>query len=348
MRTNISSFPHGQGERKEVFPLLMLALAILAAANIVWGSVSIPAATVWHILCGNEVPDHPAWHFIVWENRIPQMVTALLCGAALSTCGLLLQTAFRNPLAGPSILGIDAGANLGVAIVMLCMGGGVSVGGMAVGGFMLVIMAAMAGALGIMALLLVLSRWLHSAVMLLITGVIISHLTSAVISLLNYSATEEGVHSFVMWGMGTFSGVSTDRLPLFSALCATGLGLSLMLVKPLNALLLGDRYAASLGIRIHATRNLLLCCTGLLTATTTAFCGPISFLGLAVPHLARMTMGTSNHRSLMPACMLTGACLTLLCNLLCTPPSDGTLLPINVITPLIGAPVILYVILHRK
>lgn len=331
-----------------LFAALLVALALLAVANVLWGSLSIPPQSVWQILCGNEVADHPAWSFIVWQNRIPQMVTALLCGAALSTCGLLLQTALRNPLAGPSILGIDAGANLGVAVVMLSMGSGVSVANVSVGGFVLVVTAAMAGALAIMGLLLTLSHLLRSDVMLLITGVIISHLTSSVITLLNYSATEEGVHSYVMWGMGSFSGVSAGRLPLFCLLCGCGLLMSLLLVKPLNALLLGDRYAASLGIRIQATRNLLLLCTGLLTATTTAFCGPISFLGLAVPHLARMTMRTSNHRQLLPATMLMGACLTLLCNLLSTAPSDGSLLPINVITPLIGAPVVLYVILHRK
>lgn len=331
-----------------MFAGLTAALMGLAVANVVWGSLAIPPRAVWHIVCGGEVEGHPAWSFIVWQNRLPQMVTALLCGAALSTCGLLLQTALRNPLAGPSILGIDAGANLGVAVVMLGMGGGVSVANVTGGGFALVMGAAMGGALAIMGLLLTLSHLLRSAVMLLITGVIISHLTSSLITLLNYSATEEGVHSYVMWGMGSFSGVSAARLPLLCGLCATGLAASLLLVKPLNALLLGDRYAASLGIRIQATRNLLLLCTGLLTATTTAFCGPVSFLGLAVPHLARLAMRTSDHRRLLPATMLMGSCLTLLCNLLSTMPGDGTVLPINVITPLIGAPVVLYVILKRK
>ena len=199
-----------------------------------------------------------------------------------------------------------------------------------------------------MGLLLLISGLLRSPVMLLITGVIISYVTGAVISLLNFSATEEGVHSYIMWGMGNFSGISLDRLPVYVLLCATGLTTSILLIKPLDTLLLGDNYAANLGTSIRLTRNALLCCTGLLTATTTAFCGPISFLGLAVPHIARMVMRTGSHRILMPATMLIGGCLALLCNLCSTLPPNGSLIPINVITPLIGAPVILYVILHSR
>jgi iron complex transport system permease protein len=231
---------------------------------------------------------------------------------------------------------------------MLYLGGSVTLGSLSLDGYLLVIAAAMAGALGIMGLLLLISGLLRSPVMLLITGVIISYVTGAVISLLNFSATEEGVHSYIMWGMGNFSGISLDRLPVYVLLCATGLTTSILLIKPLDTLLLGDNYAANLGTSIRLTRNALLCCTGLLTATTTAFCGPISFLGLAVPHIARMVMRTGSHRILMPATMLTGGCLALLCNLCSTLPPNGSLIPINVITPLIGAPVILYVILHSR
>lgn len=334
--------------KKLILFILTLAMVALCAANLWWGSLDIPAEAVWKILCGEDVPEHPSWKFIILENRIPQMVTALCCGTALSTSGLLLQTAFRNPLAGPSILGIDSGANLGVALAMLYLGGSVTLGSLSLDGYLLVIAAAMAGALGIMGLLLLISGLLRSPVMLLITGVIISYVTGAVISLLNFSATEEGVHSYIMWGMGNFSGISLDRLPVYVLLCATGLTTSILLIKPLDTLLLGDNYAANLGTSIRLTRNALLCCTGLLTATTTAFCGPISFLGLAVPHIARMVMRTGNHRILMPATMLTGGCLALLCNLCSTLPTNGSLIPINVITPLIGAPVILYVILHSR
>ena len=323
-------------------------MVLLSIANVLWGSLDIPVKDVWQILCGNEVEGHPAWSIIILQGRIPQMLTALLTGTALGTCGLLLQTAFRNPLAGPSILGIDSGANLGVAIVLLLLGGTASIGSLALGGHLLVVVAAMVGALSIMALLMILSRLLRSQVMLLITGVIISYVTGSIIQLLNYSATEQGVFSFVIWGMGNFASVGIERLPVFCVLSFVGLFLALLLIKPLDALLLGDRYAENLGIRIGRVRQMLLLVTGLLTATTTAFCGPISFIGLAVPHLARLTLGTSYHQTLMPATMLIGANLALLCNLLSTLPRDGSLIPISVITPLIGAPVVLHVILRQK
>ena len=327
---------------------LAVLMVLLSIANVLWGSLDIPVKDVWQILCGNEIEGHPAWSIIILQGRIPQMLTALLTGTALGTCGLLLQTAFRNPLAGPSILGIDSGANLGVAIVLLLLGGTASIGSLALGGHLLVVVAAMVGALSIMALLMILSKLLRSQVMLLITGVIISYVTGSIIQLLNYSATEQGVFSFVIWGMGNFASVGIERLPVFCALSFVGLFLALLLIKPLDALLLGDRYAENLGIRIGRVRQMLLLVTGLLTATTTAFCGPISFIGLAVPHLARLTLGTSYHRTLMPATMLIGANLALLCNLLSTLPRDGSLIPISVITPLIGAPVVLHVILRQK
>ena len=328
--------------------LLAVLMVLFSIANVLWGSLDIPIKDVWQILCGNEIEGHPAWSIIVLQGRVPQMLTALLTGTALGTCGLLLQTAFRNPLAGPSILGIDSGANLGVAIVLLLLGGTASIGSLTIGGHLLVVVAAMVGALTIMALLMLLSRLLRSQVMLLITGVIISYVTGSVIQLLNYSATEQGVHSFVIWGMGNFASVGIERLPIFCTLSCIGLLLALLLIKPLDALLLGDRYAENLGIRIGRVRQMLLLVTGLLTATTTAFCGPISFIGLAVPHLARLTLGTSYHRMLMPATMLIGANLTLACNLLSTLPRDGSIIPISVITPLIGAPVVLHVILKNK
>ena len=328
--------------------LLSLTLLLLAAANVLWASLDIPLGDVLQILYGNEVEGHHAWSIIIWQGRVPQMLTALLTGAALGTCGLLLQTAFRNPLAGPSILGIDSGANLGVAIVLLLLGGTVSIGNLTLGGQMLVIVAAMAGALGIMALLMILGKMLRSQVMLLITGVVISYVTGSIIQLLNYSATEQGVFKFIIWGMGDFSSVGIEKLPYFFVLSCAGLLLASLLIKPLDALLLGDRYAENLGIKINSVRQMLLLVTGLLTATTTAFCGPISFIGLAVPHLARLMLGTARHSILMPATMLIGANLTLACNLLSTIPRDGSVIPISVITPLIGAPVVLHVILKQR
>lgn len=319
---------------------------LLAVANIYCGSVNIPLSAVTDVLCGREV-ERQSWHYIIWENRIPQTLTAIFSGAGLAAAGLLLQTVFRNPLAGPSILGIDGGANLGVALVVLLFGGTFAAGTFSLSGFVLVIVAAMLGAWAIMAILIAFSHFLRSNTMLLIIGVMISYLTSSLISLLNYGATEEGVRSFMVWGLGSFSNVTVDRLPAFVATMTVGLLLALLLIKPLNALLLGDSYATNLGIDVRRTRTLLLFATGLLTATSTAFCGPIAFVGLAVPHIARMLLRTSDHRLLLPATMFTGASLTLLCNLLSTLPSQSVI-PINVITPVLGAPVVIWVILKMK
>lgn len=319
---------------------------LLAVANIYCGSVNIPLSAVTDVLCGREV-ERQSWHYIIWENRIPQTLTAIFSGAGLAAAGLLLQTVFRNPLAGPSILGIDGGANLGVALVVLLFGGTFAAGTFSLSGFVLVIVAAMLGAWAIMAILIAFSHFLRSNTMLLITGVMISYLTSSLISLLNYGATEEGVRSFMVWGLGSFSNVAVDRLPAFVATMTVGLLLALLLIKPLNALLLGDSYATNLGIDVRRTRTLLLFATGFLTATSTAFCGPIAFVGLAVPHIARMLLRTSDHRLLLPATMFTGASLTLLCNLLSTLPSQSVI-PINVITPVLGAPVVIWVILKMK
>ena len=215
-----------------IIVLLIVAMLLLAVANLLWGSLSIPVADVVRILLGGQVAEHPQWSYIILESRVPQMLTALHCGMSLSTCGLMLQTLFRNPLAGPSILGIDAGANLGVALVMLLLSGTITLGSLSVSGYLLVIVAAMLGALCIMLLLLLLSAFLRNQVMLLIYGVVISYVTGSIISLLNYSATEEGVHNYIVWGMGNFSGVSMDRLPLFCILIVLGLLGAMLLMKP--------------------------------------------------------------------------------------------------------------------
>ena len=322
-------------------------IGLLFLANLLIGSVHIPAQQVWQMLCGNG-PDKATWSFILWESRFPQAVTAVLSGGALAVCGLMLQTAFKNPLAGPSILGINSGASLGVALVMLWLGGSVTAGTFSASGFLSVLLAAFAGSMLIMAFVLFLSTLIRSTVMLLIAGIMIGYITSSAISLLNFFATAEGVQSYLIWGMGNFGGVSLQQLPYFAGVTLLGLLGSLLLIKPLNALLLGERYAENLGIRVRAVRNWLLVVTGLLTAVTTAFCGPVSFIGLAVPHVARMLLGTSNHRSLLPVTMLCGAVVALVCNLLCVLPGESGLLPLNAVTPLIGAPIIIYVIVHQR
>ncbi|MCR4994407.1 MAG: iron ABC transporter permease [Bacteroidales bacterium] len=324
---------------------LLIALAALVLANIYWGAVHIPATDVTQILLGHG-GSQDAWSFIIWENRVPQAITAALCGAGLAVAGLLLQTLFRNPLAGPGLLGIDSGANLGVAIAMLMLGGSFAAGAFTMSGFFLVLFSAFVGALAVMMVLIAFSTTLRSDVMLLIVGVMIGYLASSAISLLNYGATEEGVRSFMMWGLGSFANVTSDRLPAFALTMSTGLVAALLFTKPLNALLLGNNYAANLGIHVRRTRTFLLLITGLLTATSVAFCGPVSFIGLAVPHLARLFLGTSNHRALLPATLLTGACLALFCNLVSTLPEHG-LIPINVITPVLGAPVVIWIIMKK-
>lgn len=333
-------------KHKAILVLLGLALVLLFAANLYFGAVHISASAVTDILMGGEA-ERASWSFILWENRLPQAMTAVLSGAGLAAAGLMLQTVFRNPLAGPSILGIDGGANVGVAIAMLLLGGTLTTGAFSLSGFLLVIVSAMVGAWAIIAVLIAFSRVLRSNTMLLITGVMIGYLASSLISLLNYGATEEGVRSFMVWGLGSFANVTVDRLPAFCTTMAVGLFGALLLIKPLNALLLGENYAANLGINVRRTRTLLLLVTGLLTATSTAFCGPIAFVGLAVPHIARLLLGTSDHRTLLPATLLTGACLALTCNLLSTLPS-GTIIPINVITPILGAPVVIWVIMKQS
>jgi len=316
-------------------------------ANLLVGSVSIPASDVLRILMGEEA-GKASWRFIIWQSRLPQALTALLCGASLAVCGLMLQTALKNPLAGPSILGIDAGASLGVALVLLAFGGSITTTAFSVSGFVSIMLGAFIGAMAIMALILFLSTMIRSSVMLLITGIMVGYIASSAISLLNFFATEEGVQSYLIWGLGNFGGVSMQQMPLFAIVVLIGLFLSVLLIKPLNALLLGERYAENLGVNTWRVRNYLLVITGLLTAITTAFCGPIAFIGLAVPHVARLILGTENHNSLLPVTILTGSAVALLCNLICVLPGENGIIPLNAVTPIIGAPVIIYVILNTK
>lgn len=328
--------------------LMGVLTLLLFVANLFVGSVDIPVSEVWSVLTGEADAVRPSWQFIVLEARLPQALTALLCGAALAAGGLMLQTVFRNPLAGPSILGIDSGASLGVALVMLLSGGSLMAGKMALGGFLAVTVAAFVGAMVVMGLLLFFSTLLRSDIMLLIVGIMIGYVGSSVISLLNFFSTAEGVHSYMVWGMGSFGGVSMGQMPWFALLVLVGLMASLLMAKPLNALLLGYHYAGNLGVNVRRTRLYLLLTTGVLSAATTAFCGPVSFLGLAVPHMARLLLRKADHRLLMPLSLLTGSTVALLCNLICTLPGDKGAIPLSAVTPLLGVPVILYVLLHGR
>jgi len=325
---------------------LGLLIVILFILNLVMGSIRIPVSDVFSILLGDE-SEKASWRFIVLESRLPQAITAVLCGGALAVSGLMLQTAFRNPLAGPSIFGINSGAGLGVALVMLLLGGSISAGSVSISGFVAILIAAFIGAMAVMAIIFFFSSIVRNNVMLLIIGIMIGYISNSAISLLNFFATDEGVKSYMVWGMGSFGGVSMKTMPVFASVTILGLIGALLLIKPLNALMLGDRYAENLGINILRTRNWLLIVTGLLTAITTAFCGPVAFIGLAVPHIARLILTTDNHRVLLPATILCGAVIALICNLICFLPGENGVIPLNAVTPVMGAPVIIYVIAKK-
>ena len=327
--------------------MLSAGVVVLFVLNIFLGTVRIPIRDTLSILFGN-IDERERWRFIVIESRLPQAITATLCGAALSVSGLMLQTAFRNPLAGPSIFGINSGAGLGVALVMLMFGGSMSAGSFTATGFAAILFAAFIGAMTVTGIIFFFSTWVRNSIMVLIIGIMIGYLASSAITLLNFFATEEGVKSYMIWGMGNFGGVSFSQIPVFSIITLLGLIASITLIKPLNALLLGEEYAENLGINTRRVRNWLLVVTGLLTAITTAFCGPIAFIGLAVPHIARLLLGTENHRFLMPATLLSGAAMALICNLVCYMPGTSGVIPLNAVTPLLGAPVIIYVIAKNK
>ena len=320
------------------FTLLILSVVGAFALCILSGSVEIPASDVLRILAGQDAGT-PAWSYIVWQMRVPAGIAALLAGAALGATGLLLQSYFRNPLAGPSVLGITSGANLAVAIVVLLCG---SMAGM------LTVAAAFVGAFAVLLVLLGLSHIVRQPVSLLIAGLLFSYLANAILTLLNYSATADGVQALMLWGMGSFSQVGMQQLPLFALLSGVPLLASLGLVKPLNAWMLGDDYARNLGISPAAVRWGVILIAGLLCAVTTAWCGPISFIGLSIPHVARSLFHTDNHRTLLPASILLGAACALLCLCMSTLPSGGRTLPVNALTPLFGVPVILYVLLRRN
>ena len=333
----------------------VLALAILLSVvlfmflNIALGSVSIPLPAVWDILTGTgEAPAN--WTNIIWKSRFPQVLTALVAGAGLSISGLQMQTVFKNPLADPSVLGISSGASLGVALVVLMSGtiGGIALSQAGILGEVALTVAAIAGAMAVMALIVLASHKVKGNVTLLIIGVMIGYLANAIIGILKYFSVEEDVKAYVIWGLGSFSRVSGDQMGIFTGIMAVLIPLSMLSVKTLNLLLLGDGYARNLGLNIKRARILVILSAGVLTAIVTAYCGPIAFLGLAVPHLCRMVFQTSDHRVLMPASVLMGASLALMCNLLARMPGLEGALPVNSITALIGAPIVASVLFRKR
>lgn len=330
--------------------LLALSIGVLFLLNLFLGSVDIPFRSIWNILWGMDEGESVIWQNIIWKSRVPQALTAMVAGAGLAVSGLQMQTVFRNPLAGPSVLGISSGASLGVAFVVLLSG---SIGGIALSrlGFMgeiALTMAAIIGALSIMSLIVYVSQKVHGNVTLLIIGVMIGYVANAVIGVLKFFSVEEDIRAYVIWGLGSFARVSGNQMMVFVCIMAVLLPLSFLLIKTLNLLLLGDAYARNLGLNIKRARLQVIACSGVLVAIVTAYCGPITFLGLAVPHLCRGIFRTSDHRILMPASLLAGAALALLCNLIARMPGFEGALPVNSVTALVGAPVVVSVLFKKR
>ena len=330
------------------FVILLIAIALLLIVNLLIGTVKIPIADVCRILGGGG--DNEIWTNIIFSSRLPQALTAIVAGAGLAVSGLQMQTVFRNPLAGPSVLGISNGSALGVAFVVLLSGriGGVALSRLGYLGDAAMSVAAIIGALAVLLLIMWVAQKVKGNVTLLIIGVMIGYLANAIIGVLKFLSPEDDVKAFVVWGLGSFSRVSGDEMVLFIVLMCILLPLAFLLVKPLNLMLLGDNYAANLGLNIKRARMLIIISSGALVAIVTAYCGPIMFIGLAVPHLARAIFRTSDHRLLMPATALCGAALALLCNLIARMPGFEGALPVNSVTALVGAPVIAMVIFRRR
>ena len=328
--------------------VLVVAIAVLAVVNLLIGSVEIPVGNICRILAGDE--SNEIWANIVWKSRFPQVLTAIAAGAGLAVSGLQMQTVFRNPLAGPSVLGISNGSALGVAFVVLLSGklGGVALSRLGYLGDAAMSVAAIVGALAVLLLIVWVSQKVSGNVTLLIIGVMIGYFANAIIGVLKFLSPEEDVKAFVVWGLGSFSRVSGDEMMLFVVLMAVFLPLSYLLVKPMNMLLLGDHYAANLGLNIRHARMQVIVCSGILVALVTAYCGPIMFIGLAVPHLTRALFRTSDHRILMPATALCGAVLALICNFIARMPGFEGALPVNSVTALVGAPVIAAILFGRR
>lgn len=342
----------------KIYLLLLLVIGLIAAllvANLFIGTVYIPVADICRILFGispasTEVGQWEIWTNIVLKSRLPQALTAIVAGAGLAVSGLQMQTVFRNPLAGPSVLGISNGASLGVAFVVLLSGnvGGVALSRLGYLGDAAMSVAAIVGAMAVMALIVYISQKVQGNVTLLIIGVMIGYLSTAIIGVLKFFSPEEDVKAFVVWGLGSFARVSGDEMMLFVGIMLVLLPLSMLLVKAMNLLLLGEGYARNLGLDVRRARQRVILSSGTLVAIVTAYCGPIMFIGLAVPHLCRALFRSSDHRVLMPGTLLVGAALALLCNLLARFPGMEGALPVNSVTALVGAPVIAVVLFRRR
>lgn len=324
-----------------LFTVLSLLTAALFAADLLIGSVAVAPRDIWAVLTGGSCD--PAVRDIVLKIRLLKAVTALFAGAALAASGLQMQTLFRNPLAGPYVLGISSGAGLGVALFLL----GAPLLGVSAHSFVQSLGIAGAAWLGAALVLLIVmsvSRRIKDIMVILILGMMFGSGVSSVVEILQYLSSEAALKSFVIWTMGSLGDVTGGNLALMLPVITAGLVLSVAVIKPLNLLLLGENYARTMGLNVQRTRTLLFLSTVLLAGTVTAFCGPVGFIGLAVPHLARMLFASADHRVLMPASMLSGAALLLVCDLI----SKSLALPINTVTALMGIPVVIVVVVRNR
>lgn len=328
--------------------LLSGAVVLLFLFDLALGSVRVPLAEVVEILLGGE-PTREAWRSIVLHFRLPKAITALLAGASLAVSGLLMQTLFRNPLAGPFVLGISSGASLGVAAVVLTAGAGSAglLAGLGLGGDVALVTAASLGAALALGLVLLVARRV-SILTLLILGMLFGYAAGALVTVLMHFAMAERIQAYVVWTFGSFGGVTWEELRVLAPVLILGVGVSAALAKPLDALLLGEGHARALGVSVAPVRHALLVITAVLAGGVTAFCGPIGFVGVAVPHLARGIFATSFHRVLLPATALLGALVALAADLVAQWPGSATVLPLNAVTALLGAPVIGWVVLRKR
>ena len=323
---------------------------VLFALDIGLGSVRIPALDVMKVLAGIET-ENDLWHKIIFMIRLPKALSAVLAGSALAVAGLQMQTLFHNPLAGPSVLGITAGASFGVALVMLSGGSAASIYAiqqLEIGGSWLIVIASALGAAMVMAIILLVSIRLKDNISLLIIGIMIGNISISIVSIWQYFSEPEQIQDYLMWTFGSLGGVTSGQLSIFSGVVLIGILLVFLSSKSLNTLLLGENYARSLGLNIKLTRFFLILTTSLLAGAVTGFCGPIAFVGIAVPHIARSVLGTSDHRVLIPASLIIGAMLMLFCDIIAQLPGSQYSLPINAITALLGSPIVVWVILKNR
>jgi iron complex transport system permease protein len=328
-----------------IFLLLLLLFVAMFITDIFTGNASIPVEEAWQALLGRS--DDPIILEIIRNYRLPKAITAVIAGAALSLSGLLMQTLFRNPLAGPDVLGVSAGAGLGVALLTMLSGTAVYPFLSALGS-MAPVIAAVAGAAGVMLLILSVSARIKDSITILVLGMIFGYVASALVTILQSFADPDSLKLFVTWTFGSLGGVTWQRMPLLISLFLTGVLICFTLVKALNSLLLGEHYAVSGGLNIRLTRLWIIAIASIITGAVTAFTGPIAFVGVVIPHFARAFFGTVNHRTILPATLLLGSILMLLCDIISQIPIANRTLPINAVTALFGAPMIVWIVLKRK